>query len=568
MRLLLRTLCLALLVFGLGLAALAHSPVGKSARPVAAPPAKRILILYQPDPNDPGVRLHAVFAANLAGRFGMAEMKPLDGYRSGGAEGYAAVLIIGSPKAQANAALAADLAAGARPAIWFGRGADALAGRFGWAPDAPAPAARSVTYKGREFERDPNGGPLIPVRATTAQVLAQTPDGKPWALRSGGFTYVADMPFGFMTEDDRYLIAADLLFDALAPETPERHRAMVRIEDVGPDADPAKLRHIADVLHAAGVPFSVAVYDSYRDPDGAFSFGIANAFTLRKRGALVDALSYMAERGGTLVMHGHTHQSDQRKNPYAKVSAGDYEFFAADLDGDGAFKLDGPLKNDTVEAWTARLDEGLAVWRDVGLPRPTIFTTPHYAASPNAYRAIAGRFGVRYERVIYFGGDPAQPNLDPEAWGGQFFPYPVRDIRGDVILPENLGYYSSKDTRKSFGRDATALVEAARRNLAVRDGYASFFFHWYEDPKALTSTVQALQGMGYRFVGPAEVLNDAPAHFRAAPEAQALPGPTPLWIVLYRLADRDALVAALVLAGFLGLVLETLTTGRRRPARA
>ena len=47
---------------------------------------------------------------------------------------------------------------------------------------------------------------------------------------------------------DRYLAFTDLLFDALAPATQERHRALVRLEDVGPNADPDKLREVAELL--------------------------------------------------------------------------------------------------------------------------------------------------------------------------------------------------------------------------------------------------------------------------------------------------------------------------------
>jgi len=40
----------------------------------------------------------------------------------------------------------------------------------------------------------------------------------------------------------------------------QRHRALIRLEDVGPAADPVQLRQIADLLAARSIPFSVAVY--------------------------------------------------------------------------------------------------------------------------------------------------------------------------------------------------------------------------------------------------------------------------------------------------------------------
>ena len=56
----------------------------------------------------------------------------------------------------------------------------------------------------------------------------------PWALRSQNLTYVGELPFVYTSETDRYLVFADLLFDALAPRTPERHRALLRLEDINP----------------------------------------------------------------------------------------------------------------------------------------------------------------------------------------------------------------------------------------------------------------------------------------------------------------------------------------------
>jgi Uncharacterized protein conserved in bacteria (DUF2334) len=46
----------------------------------------------------------------------------------------------------------------------------------------------------------------------------------------------------------------------------QQHRALLRLEDVGPLADPLQLRQAADLLAAEGIPFSVAVYPVYVGP--------------------------------------------------------------------------------------------------------------------------------------------------------------------------------------------------------------------------------------------------------------------------------------------------------------
>src|SRR3954454_18275944 len=119
-----------------------------------------------------------------------------------------------------------------------------------------------------------------------------------------------------------------MLFDSLGTGTTpalNRHRGLVRIEDVGPDADPAELRAVADYLYAEKVPFSVAVYPRYRDPKGVQNGGKAQDYTLVQKPKVVAALKYMKQRGGTLLMHGYTHQFGSVANPYDGESANDFE---------------------------------------------------------------------------------------------------------------------------------------------------------------------------------------------------------------------------------------------------
>src|SRR5690606_24686051 len=114
---------------------------------------------------------------------------------------------------------------------------------------------------------------------TSAEVLAEAihaADGQrvPWAVRHENLTYIGENPMAYVTSNDRYLAFCDLLFDALAPATPERHRALVRIEDVSPASEPAALRAIADYLHSEGVPFGIATIPSYEDPNGVYNGGV------------------------------------------------------------------------------------------------------------------------------------------------------------------------------------------------------------------------------------------------------------------------------------------------------
>jgi len=173
----------------------------------------------------------------------------------------------------------------------------------------------------------------------------------PWAVRPRSLTYLGENPFPHSGLDDRGAIFADLLFDALAPTTAARHRALVPLEDVRPDADPRQQRTIADYLSNRHLPFSVGVYPMYTDP-----------------------------------------------------------------------------------------------------------------------------------------------------LGGQFFPYVVKDVYGAKVLPENLANYQPVPENNNTPRLLADIVATARRNLAVRNGFASFFYHPYLGLPALKEIVSGIKGLGYTFV--------------------------------------------------------------------
>ena len=319
-------------------------------------------------------------------------------------------------------------------------------------------------------------------------------------MRSGNLTYLGEVPFAYMAHDDRYLAFADLLYDVLAPTAVARHRALVRIEDVGPDADPAELRAVADYLASRKVPFTVAVYPRYRDPKGVNNGGQSEDYTLKQRPQVVSALKYMVSRGGTLLLHGYTHQYSTVANPYDGVSANDFEFYKAHVDANDNVIYDGPVPGDSTAWATSRINGGLNEFAFAGLAKPTIFEFPHYAASAVDYRTAATKFATRYDRGLYYPGVLSKTTVDQTRILGQFFPYLVRDVYGTAVIPENIGNVEPEPFNQHPARLPADLVASASRNLAIRDGVASFFYHPYLGTTYLAQTVEGIQGLGYTFV--------------------------------------------------------------------
>ncbi|HEY5948495.1 MAG TPA: DUF2334 domain-containing protein [Kofleriaceae bacterium] len=497
-------------------------PTARSGPAVDSTATKRTLVLYDRSGAWGALgELYATGAANLASHFGPWTAKPVGAYVCGELTSYDAMIYLGSSYDEAQpTCLYDDVLAGTRPVLWSfyniwklaWYAGDSWAANYGWTLPAGFDTAEyaAVTYKGRTLARyAANASGLYPpviVDATKATVLASavTPTGVsvPWAVRARNLTYIAELPFTYMTEEDRYLIFADLLFDALAPTTPERHRVVLRLEDISPVDDPAQLRAIADYLYAQGIPFGYGVISEYRDPLGFYTGGAPETVKLRQEPTLVAALEYMRARGGVPVMHGYTHQYKQLLNPYTAVTGDDTEFYRVIENADHTLTYTGPLPVDSIKATRDRISAARTNFRRANLPVPAIFEFPHYAASANAYRGANLEMATRWERALYFPGVLAGTTVSYQWMFGQLFPYAVRDVYGTRVLPENLGNIEPEPFYIFPMRFPADIVNAAEKNLVVRDGTAGFYFHPFFDIHYLQETVDGLRGLGYTFVSP------------------------------------------------------------------
>jgi uncharacterized protein YdaL len=499
--------------------ATATAVVGKSGNAVTgAIGTGKTLVLY--DNTGPYGWLGEVYAeqtANLVSHFNGWTAHPVGQYTAGELNAYNAVVYVGSTYDEpVPVAFLDDVTASTKPVVWMydniwqltARDTTFAASRgYTWKGFDTA-AVSTVNYKGTVLTRDTiNQSGIMDyaiydaAKATTV-ATAVRPDGTtfPWAVRSGNLTYVGEIPFAYVTHDDRYLAFADLLYDALAPKAVTRHRALVRVEDVGPDADPAELRAVTNYLYSKRIPFTVAVYPRYRDPKGVNNGGKAQDYTLASKPKVVTELKYMQSHGGTLLMHGYTHQYNSVANPYDGVSANDFEFYRAHVDTANNVIYDGPVAEDSASYVTSRVMAGGLAFLGAGLGVPSIFEFPHYAGSATDYSTINSLFGKRYDRGLYYPGVLSGTKADYTKMSGQFFPYAVRDVYGSNVIPENIGNIEPEPFNNHPARLPADLIASAKRNLAIRDGMASFFYHPYLGTSYLKQTVDGIQGLGYTFV--------------------------------------------------------------------
>ncbi len=455
------------------------------AQQMLAAPDLKVLVLFEGS-NVPSnyARGDARQMVNLLGHFNTTvTIQAVNDYRIGEINEFDFTFFVGFTHfASVPNKFLADAYSTQKPLIWLNTGMGAFARtydvekRFGFQFVMLDTSSNYnlVRSRGKSFTKtEPNLNITRVIDPKRCEVLATafssyTNRQAPYIVRSGKFLYVADSPFASATETDRYLLFADMLHDILGEDHPESHTALLRIEDVNPLSNPSQLRDIADYLFGEGIPFLVSFVPFYVDPGAGIRVSIS------EKPDMVDAIHHMVERGGTIVLHGITHQ-------YHGVTTSDYEFWDEDINK--------PIRTDSKHYVEKKIKTGVEECLKNNI-YPLIWETPHYAASELDYSVIASFFTTAMEQRLVI------EDIDYS----QYFPYVIKkDMYGQKIIPENLGYVPLDDDPKKEFAYVDSLIHNAEVNLAVRDGYASAFFHPFVSLDALSRLVKGLKRLGYTF---------------------------------------------------------------------
>ncbi|MEK6570411.1 MAG: DUF2334 domain-containing protein, partial [Bacteroidota bacterium] len=174
------------------------------------------------------------------------------------------------------------------------------------------------------------------------------------------------------------------------------------------------------------------------------------------------------------VMHGVTHQ-------YKGQTGTDYEFWDAGINR--------PIRNDSKEYVERKITAGIEEFLKNGI-YPLLWETPHYAASSLDYSTISTFFTSVIEQRL---------TIDRLAYS-QYFPYVIeRDLYGQKIYPENLGYVPMQENLDLERQSVEKIVKTAELNLTVRDGFVTAFFHPFLPLDLLKELVTSIQDLGYTF---------------------------------------------------------------------
>lgn len=297
------------------------------------------------------------------------------------------------------------------------------------------------------------------------EVLSYISDGRefyPYALNDKNLWYVSRV-------DDNsvlFYIFSDLLNGMFSFKRDSKGKVYIRIEDVHPFRDQKKLRAMADYLSDEGVPFMIALIPTYVDT----KTGYINTISHKKDFA--KTIRYMQEKGGSVILHGYTHQNSKEE-----ASGEGFEFW------DG--QKDEPLKCDIEKYVYDKVGSGLKECVKNGI-YPLGFEAPHYAMDIKGYREIKKYFST------YVG----QYQSNNEKFTTTPFPYTIYHTDSfNKLIPENLGYVESENNL------SIPSIKENFKQVSLSKGYtAGAFFHCYLDIKYLKEIVQFFKSQNVDFL--------------------------------------------------------------------
>lgn len=390
--------------------------------------------------------------------------------------------------------------------------------------------------------------------STVAEVMAEarhniTNEVIPWALKSKSKNkfFIAELPFGYMHEGDRYFVFADMLFDFLKVEPKHNAKnAILRLEDVHPMYELNFLDEAIAILKKYQVTPQISTIPIFNDP-----FFIAGGtedkpmVRMEENPKFVTAYQKYKTEGTVFIWHGVTHQYNNLLNPFTGASGDDYEFWN--------WITNSAIVEDGINYVLEKMEDGFQSFKHFDIA-PKIWVTPHYHGSALDQVLFGQMFDWVVGRGVY--SDPkivglknadinkpihfdtkntdttqnrkeffegldvtAAPNFTQF---GQLFSYEIYgDIYANRLLPENLGNvqpYLSDQVK--IIRNVDKMLVNAKRNLVLRDVWASMFYHPFmldgtlnvenadtTKPKDLERLVSGIKNLGYKFINLEEYAN-------------------------------------------------------------
>ncbi|MFD6507621.1 DUF2334 domain-containing protein [Bacillus sp. NPDC060175] len=265
--------------------------------------------------------------------------------------------------------------------------------------------------------------------------------------------------------------------------------AYLRLEDVHPAVDVKQLKEIAELLKEKKLPYMITVIPVYKDPD------TGKTVHLKDNSELIDVLRFMQDNGGSIVMHGYTHQF------YDSETGEGFEFW--DVKTDQPIRQPNHEKPKTkddfqsTEDYNKYVENGKAFEEkyikehiEKGITElveaklyPVAFEAPHYTMSQKGYEILSQYFST------YVG----QIQLNDTTWKSMHSPAYISTpsfLHGMKLIPETVGFIEEDKPQ--------AIAKMKERALSVEklsDGIIGAFYHPYLGAKPLKEVLKELESI-------------------------------------------------------------------------
>ncbi|KEJ00681.1 transcription factor [Clostridium botulinum A2B7 92] len=263
-----------------------------------------------------------------------------------------------------------------------------------------------------------------------------------------------------------FYIFSDILNYIFEVDKFKEEKVFIRIKDVHPLIDINKLKAIADYLYSEDIPFMIALIPTFVDT----KTGYANSMSDQKK--FINAIKYMQEKGGTVILHGYTEQNNKEK-----ASEEEYESWNG--------KENAPLEMDMEKYLYDKVGKGIKECVKNNI-YPLGFEAPHYTMDMRTYKEFKKYFST------YIG----QCQSSDKRFTSTAYPYILKDTETfNILIPENLGYIEKENPLW------LKKIQDNFRQISMVRGYtAGVFFHSYIDINYLKELIDYLKSQNVDFL--------------------------------------------------------------------
>ncbi|AIF45541.1 polysaccharide deacetylase family protein [Virgibacillus halodenitrificans] len=255
----------------------------------------------------------------------------------------------------------------------------------------------------------------------------------------------------------------------------DTHPGYIRLEDVHPMVNPNHLMGIAKILAEKNIPYMIAVIPVYTNPITKEQHHFSDS------PELIKTLKFMQKNGGSIVLHGYTHQFrlsetgegfefwDTENNMPIYHNQDEEVIIKTEDDFNTVSDYEQYLHEQKTHEKSyieERLTKGIEELANYGL-YPLAFEAPHYTMSQQGYQITSKYFST------YVG----QLQLSDQDWKVMAAaPYITTPsfLHGMQLLPETIGYVDPEDPLA-----LDKMIQNAKEHQIVRNGMVAGFFHPY-----------------------------------------------------------------------------------------